>query len=287
MAQIKSVLVTGAFGFIGKFLVRKLMKQGYCVIPVASKDIDLVNPKAIDQLLVNKADYIFHLAAKVGVPASWDDSAGFYSVNISSTLHVLEYAKRSGTPVHYVSAYVYGNQEKQPLSEDVAPLPGNPYALSKCMAEELCRFYHRLFGLAITISRPFNVYGEGQSRNFFIPFVIDQICFKDEVTIHHGSPKMDYIYIEDVTDALIAIMEKGKNGAVYNIGTGVSTSCLGVVSLLQGILKTDKKVNVLNIARLNQILEARADISKISLETGWSPRYTLLEGLEKALYFLT
>ena len=94
---------------------------------------------------------------------------------------------------------------------------------------------------------------------------------------------MDYIHIDDLTEALIAIMERGKNGSIYNIGTGVSWSCRDVVALLQKILNTNQPVNDLNIPRKNPILEARADISKIFGDTGWTPRYGLKEGLQAML----
>lgn len=278
---MKTIMVAGARGFVGSALVHQLNHLGYSVIPLHSKEIDLSHPDSVKQLLTHKADFIFHAAGKVGIASSWEDPASFYLANVNTTLHLLEYARHLQIPLHYVSAFVYGNQERQPISENEQPLPNNPYAHSKWMAEELCKFYHQAYSLPITISRPFNIYGNGQSQEFFIPGLIHQICHEEQITLQDSAPKRDYVYIDDVAEALISIMERGKSGSIYNIGTGVSHSCGELVAILQTIMKSCKKVHVKNIKRPNEIAEARADIAKICSETGWSPKYTLQQGIHQ------
>ena len=277
---MKKVVVSGSQGFIGRTLVRHLIHAQYDVIPIKSTEIDLTQSQSVQQLMAFKADFIFHLAGRVGIMPSWNDPLRFYEANVNTTVHMLEYARLMAIPLHYVSAYVYGNQIQQPISESAIPLPNNPYAHSKVIAEGLCQFYNRSFLVPITISRPFNIYGKDQSKDFFIPSVVDQISNSDQITIHDCSPKRDYIYIDDVADALICIMERGKAGSIYNIGTGISHSCGDLISILQSILKTSKKINITHIKRPNEVFDACADITKIQTEIKWSPKYTLEEGLK-------
>ena len=167
--------------------------------------------------------------------------------------------------------------KKQPIGEGAVCAPSNPYAHSKFLAEEMCRFYHRHYGLPVTLSRPFNIYGPGQSKEMFIPFILEQLAH-DKISVNDLSPKRDYVHLEDVISALLAIKEHGKNGEVYNIGTGVSHSCGQVIDLIQKIAKSQKEVVSKNRARPEEVDETLADISKIQKETGWKPGITLEEG---------
>jgi nucleoside-diphosphate-sugar epimerase len=275
------MLVTGAAGYLGQALVQQLPRHK--VIALDRQTCDLSRPEAIVHLSSYPIDYIFHLAGRIGVMASWQNPADFYRNNVDTTRNLLEVARLKKIPMHYVSAYVYGNQIKQPISEEALCQPNNPYAHSKYLAEEMCRFYHRHYQVAVTISRPFNIYGGDQTRQMFIPSIVEQILHKEEVQMNDLAPRRDYVHIDDVVQALLAIMAHGKPGEVYNIGTGSSYSCKEVIALLQKLAQTQKPVISKNNCRPEEILDTRADLAKIQADTGWRPALSLEEGLTKVL----
>ena len=108
---MSKILVTGAKGFLGAALTRRLSQMGHQVTALERQTCDLAHPHSIEHLSSYPADFIFHLAGKIGVMASWQNPADFYRHNVDSTRHVLEVARIKQIPLHYVSAYVYGKQE--------------------------------------------------------------------------------------------------------------------------------------------------------------------------------
>lgn len=276
-----NILITGGRGFLGKVLVQKLQQEGHNTVAIDSKDSDLSKPESLQFLHSISSDFLFHLAGKTGIALSWQNPTDYYKANLDSTRHILEFARLRNIPIHYVSGYIYGNQGALPISEQILPKPNNPYAHSKWMGEEMCRFYKHCFSLPITISRPFNIYGPNQTSPFFIPRMIEQLLTQPEIQSLNLHPKRDYVFVEDVADALIAIMKKGKRGECYNIGTGHSFSCQEVIETLQNLLGTQKSIISKN--QIDEIPHAQADITKIHCETGWQPKHSLQEGLAKCL----
>lgn len=277
----KNILVTGGNGFLGKVLITKLQAKGYTTTTIDSKNCDLSQPAAIEYLQSIPSDFVFHLAGKTGIALSWQNPLAYYRANTDTTQHVLEYCRTKKIPMHYVSGYIYGNQGPIAITEQMAATPNTPYAHSKWMGEELCRFYAHFFSLSITISRPFNIYGPNQRADFFIPRMIEQISTQAEIRAFNL--KRDYIFVEDVAEALISIMERGKRGQCYNIGSGQSLSCAHVIEALQKLMGTQKPIVLEKQHNVEEILYTQADISKIEAELGWQPKHSLLDGLSKCL----
>ena len=277
------ILVTGGKGFLGQVLTQKLVAQGHAVISPGSNECDFSKEAALAYLRSISPKYIFHLAGKTGIPMSWQNPAAFYQANVDTTRILLEYCRENKTPIHYVSAYIYGNQGPYPISEEARVEPNNPYAHSKWIAEELCRFYHRFYSVPMTISRPFNIYGPGQSPHFFIPRILSLLRTQETVKVLDLTPKRDYVFVDDVADALIAIMRYGLTGNCYNIGTGLSFSCKEVIALMQSLLGTQKSVLSDEKTRPEEISHAQANRDKLTQTTGWVPRYSLVQGLTKCL----
>lgn len=277
------IVVTGGKGFLGTVLTQKLQKEGFDVQAIGSTDCDLSNPESIRYLSSLNPDFIFHLAGKTGVGSSWHNPNAFYRANTDTTRHVLEVCRTLQIPLHYVSGYIYGDQGAVPISETALPHPGTPYAHSKWMGEEMCRSYARLYSVSVTISRPFNIYGPHQSNQFFIPQMIEQMQTKDRVCPFDLKSKRDYVFVEDVADALVAIMKRGKKGSVYNIGTGTCNCCKQVIEILQKVMGLCKPIISKNQIREGEILHAQADITKIQSEIGWHPKYSLIEGLTRCV----
>ena len=272
------ILVTGGRGFLGKVLVHKLQDKGHIVLEV---HLDLSQPACINAIRSFDFDFVFHLAGKTRLESDSNDPTSFYRANLDTARSLLECCRIKRVPLHYVSAYIYGNRGSSSICEATPPHPTTAYAHSKWMGEEICRFYSNFYSIPITISRPFNIYGPHQTTDFFIPRMIEQIQSAQAITPLQLETKRDYVFVEDAANALIAIMERGQSGHVYNVGSGISFSCKEVIEELQTLMKTCKPVFSHN--RSEEIPHAQANIDKIRDEIGWEPTFSLTQGLAKCL----
>ena len=132
-----------------------------------------------------------------------------------------------------LSTYLYGNPIKLPIDEISETFTSNPYALSKKISEDLCKFYSENFGVRITILRPFNVYGVGQSDKFLIPSLINQILNGTTISIKDLEPKRDYVYISDLIDSIIKCLSLDNKFEIFNIGSGISYSVKEIINIIQ------------------------------------------------------
>jgi len=282
---MKKILITGSSGFIGSALKLKLSSIGYEILEFNTKVGNISDKNIFNGYQTEGIAYVFHLAAKTYVPDSWTDTFDFYNTNVIGTENVLEFCRRKEIPLTFVSSYLYGQPEKLPISESHIIVPNNPYAHSKYLAEQLCEFYAKEFGVNTVIIRPFNAYGVGQSGKFLIPSVIRQAIAGDEIKVKDLTPRRDYIYIDDLIDALVLTMRSLKRFSVYNIGSGYSVSVKDVIDTVQSILGTDKKVIADNIIRKNEINDVIADISKAKKELGWYPSLTFYDGIKRMIEY--
>ena len=280
---MKKVLVTGSKGFIGESLVAYLKKMEYEVLGFNSEDGDISDCDIYEKYKPVEISYIFHLASKTFIPSSWEHPVDFYKTSIIGTQQVLELCRKKNIPMTFVSAYVYGISEKLPIAE-ITPLnPNNPYAHSKYLTEELCKFYSDYYNVKITIIRPFNIYGKNQKDYFLIPHIIKQVLDEEEIKVKDLNPKRDYIYLDDLICGLIKTMTYKKKFSIFNLGSGVEYSVKEIIDIIQNIFKTDKSVISDNIERKNEITRVVADISKAKEELDWSPRFSFREGIKDIL----
>jgi nucleoside-diphosphate-sugar epimerase len=286
----KTVLVTGATGFIGSVLVPELQRAGFHVRSHSSVDGDL----ARCDLPRFDVDRVIHLAGKSFVPDSWVEPRAFYEANVLGTVTVLEFCRRTGAAITFVSSYVYGHPRRLPIAEDHPLEALNPYGHSKILAEDAVRYYHAAFGIAATIVRPFNVYGPGQPGRFLIPRLIDQALDPrcSHLEISDLRPKRDYVHVEDLVRLLTAAgdAEGVANPAnranlddVYNVGCGRSTSVADLVDTVSALTHTAKPVRLVGEPRRDEILDVVADISRARATLGWEPRIDLQEGLREII----
>jgi nucleoside-diphosphate-sugar epimerase len=281
---VKKVLVIGSNSFVGKALKRRLLSNDYTLFEMNS-DSDITEPENFFKFKNEPLDYVFHLAAKTFVPDSWVTPTDFYHTNVLGTGNVLDFCRQESISLTYVSAYLYGQPEKLPISEDDNIQPNNPYAHSKYLAEQICEFYAKEFGLSVIVLRPFNAYGIGQSDKFLVPHVIKQALNNNEIKVKDLNPKRDYIYIDDLIDALIMSVAFQEHFGVFNIGSGSSVSVKELIDVVQGILGTNKEVLSENNIRKNEMDNVVADISKAKRELGWSPLYSFNQGIEKIIEY--
>lgn len=279
-----NILVTGASGFLGRSLVLALRERGANIIELNRDDGDIANLDTFKIANEKKIDHIFHLAGKTFIPDSWDDPLAFYQANVIGTINVLEFCRKKNVPLTYVSAYVYGETDKLPISENHLLNPGNPYALTKIAAEDACKFYAKNYNFPITVIRPFNVYGPDQKEFFLIPFIVKQVIDEGNViSVRDLRPRRDYVYLDDLVTALLATLNRVSSYQAYNIGSGISYGVDEVIEIIQRVAGTQKVVTSEGSGRMNDESNIVADISEAHLGLGWSPKISFEKGIEKIL----
>lgn len=282
---MKAVLVTGSRGFVGRALSARLAADGFSVVELP-EGADIAEPSCLDFLGRAELAHVFHLAGKTYVPQSWEDPPAFYRVNVAGTASVLELCRRKSIPLTCVSAYLYGRPARLPISEADEVRPNNPYAHSKHLAEELCRFYAREMGVKAVIIRPFNVYGPSQDSRFLIPTIIRQALEGEEIKVMDLHPKRDYVYIDDLVGSLVLSMKRANDSGAaeaYNIGSGHSVSVQEVIDAVQSAVGTAKKVVSTGEPRKNEISDVVADISRAAGALGWAPATSFEDGIKKTV----
>lgn len=277
---MKNILVTGANGFIGKALVRRLSDCGYKVFEFDINIGDISEKDSLKIVEKKNIDHVFHLAARSFVPDSWKNPVEFYKTNVIGTANVLDFCRSHFCSVTYVSSYAYGTPDYFPIDENHPVKSYNPYSHSKNMAEEICEFYKKNFGVKITIFRPFNIYGPGQNEIFLIPEIIKQLVSsgKKIIEVNDLKPKRDYLYIDDFIDALMLSIDN--TDGIYNIGSGYSLSVEEIIKKAIKVSGIDKKYLSKNSSRKNEVNDVVADISKVKKELGWVVNTAFEKGLK-------
>lgn len=272
------IVVTGHTGFIGKYLTLLLQEKGHDVIGWSrsvGKDITQIN--ALEDL--ENFDVLVHLAARSFIPSSFKEPAAFYHDNIIGTLNCLEACRKKSARMIFLSTYVYGEPQFLPITEEHPVRPTNPYSSSKYFGEQLCQSYYRDFRIPTIIIRPFNIYGKGQSENFLIPTIINQLS-QNEIRLQDHRPKRDFLHVLDLIEAIEKALDCEKDFGIYNLGSGHSISVEAIVDILisGGLIKADK-VFFNNEHRRNEVLETCADISKAKKELHWEPQKNFAQEL--------
>ncbi len=275
------ILVTGSSGFIGRVLTNRLTEKGFETIGFDLPSNDITQEGSLDFL--TEISHVFHLAGKTFVPQSWKNPPGFYQVNLMGTVHVLEFCRKNQIPLTYVSSYLYGEPEYLPVDENHPVKSYNPYSHSKVLADNTCQFYARQFGLPVTIFRPFNAYGPGQSPLFIIPEIISRVLNSKEpvLEVMDIRPRRDYIYIDDLVDALLLSVNTA--GGIYNLGSGYSKSVGEIAELVMNYTGIHKPVRAKGNDRPNEIFNLYAGIQKAKRELGWSPVISFETGLKRCI----
>ena len=279
------ILVTGASGFIGKYLCQELNERGHEINALFSIHGDISDAHTLDSFN-GKVDKVIHLAASTFVPDSWQNPDEFFKVNALGTMRVLEFCRKNNSSLIFISAYLYGIPDKVPTSETELPKPNNPYAFSKYIAEQARHFYASYLNVPSLIIRPFNVYGPGQPAHFLIPTIINQVLYNQEITLLDLNPKRDYIFIDDVVNFINnAVDAKLKNAEIVNIGSGVSYSVGELVRIIQKIAGTNLPVFSKNEVRFQEISDVIADVNKAATLFGWKPKTSIEIGLEQCVSY--
>lgn len=275
------ILVTGATGFIGNHLGPRLRATQHDVTEVNRAAGDIADEAT--WLHLPNEEVVIHLAGRTFVPDSWADPAGFLKTNLHGTVCALNYCRHHNARMIFSSAYLYGIPDVLPIPESARLHANNPYALSKKLAEDACRFYSDYYGVSVTILRLFNVYGHGQSHNWLIPSIIKQVNKGDSIEVKDLEPKRDYIYIKDVVEAFINAIEKPQRFNVFNIGSGESHSVREVIELIQCAAGSSLPVRSIGQRRPQEVMDTKADIRRAREILGWRPTWSLSDGIQEVV----
>ncbi len=298
------VFVSGGAGFIGSHLANQLHQRGHFVRvlddlssgdpAVLAPGINLTRGDVNDVpklwSLLQGVDVVYHLAARVSVPASILYPREYNDVNVGGTVSLLEACRDVGVRrvILASSATVYGDQVSQPVYEQLSTAPAVPYAVSKLAAEQYLFNISKLSGFEAVALRIFNAYGPGQQlppvHAPAIPQFMHQILGGGSVVVFgDGSQSRDFVYVDDVVEALIrAATAPAIDQQIINVGSGVETSVSALIEQIAQVV--GRKANVLtNNESSGGIARLVADLSKAERLLGYAPSVDLATGLRKLL----
>jgi GDP-4-dehydro-6-deoxy-D-mannose reductase len=296
-------LITGVNGFVGKYLSKELIENGYEVIGTdLSGDnvqhVDFLDAQAVTRFISDiEPDYVFHLAGQASVGLSWNIPKETFEVNVCGTINLLQAAKECIKQPRLViigSSDQYGvvRPENCPIKETLVQNPLSPYAISKSAQEQIASSLAKAYGLEIVTTRSFNHIGPGQRKGFVVAdFSSDIVKIesgKMEPVLHVGNltAKRDFTDVRDIVRAYRLLAEQGTPGEVYNVGSGKAVSISEILSGLLALSKVEikvmqdpKKMRPLDIPLIV------CNFDKLSKDTGWEPSYPIDETLQEIIAY--
>ena len=302
--------MTGAEGFIGSHLVEALVARGYRVkamvlynsfdswgwlesLPpdvMAQVEVQLGDVRDVESVrkLAEGADALYHLAALIAIPYSYNAPRSYVDTNVTGTLNVMQVARELGTPrvVHTSTSEVYGTARTVPINED-HPLQGqSPYSASKIGGDKIAESYNLAFGLPVATLRPFNTFGPRQSSRAVIPTILSQLSAgRNPIALGDLRPTRDFTFVTDTAAAFVAVGEASAEavvGRVLNAGTGEEISIGALAALVSEVSGHPAEV-VEESVRLrppnSEVMRLVCDSSRLRAATGWAPKHDLRSGL--------
>jgi NAD dependent epimerase/dehydratase len=302
--QGKRVLVTGGDGFIGSHLVDRLLADGAAVRVLVhytpsgrlgwlhgrEADVEILAGDVRDGERVLQAvdgqEVVFHLAALIGIPYSYQSPESYVQTNVMGTYHVLNASRRAGIErvVHTSTSEVYGSALTVPIDEAHPLQPQSPYSATKIGADMLAISFHRSFELPVAIVRPFNTYGPRQSTRAVIPSLLGQLFGEAErIRVGTVSPTRDFNYVSDTVNGFLAVAGADRvTGEVVNIGSGREISIGDLIEVLFEVTGQRKDI-VVEDERIrptgSEVHRLLCDNTRAREWAGWKPEVSLEEGL--------
>ncbi len=306
----RKVFITGADGFIGSHLAEAMVSLGAEVTALASYNsfdalgwLDEIPPEPREAMRVVRGDIrdahqmiklskgqevVFHLAALIAIPYSYEAPSTYVQTNIQGTTNVLKAALEAGVS-HFIqtsTSEAYGSALFTPITED-HPLQGqSPYAATKIAAEKMAESFARSYRLPVIILRPFNTFGPRQSERAVISTVIRQVLDENCETLRLGDlrPARDFNYVSDTVEGFVKAAELGEwePGSIFNIGSGRMVTIGEAVGMIRDIADCRKPV-VEEQQRMrpekSEVMALMADATKLREATGWAPSIGFEDGL--------
>jgi UDP-glucose 4-epimerase len=303
-----SILVTGGAGFIGSEVVRRLAARGSRVLIIDNlvngkrENVEDVLSDAVTLLRLDVRDtaalaphlgdvrVIYHLAC-LGVRHSVHSPVENHEVNATATLRLLALAREAGVPrfVYVSSSEVYGTARWVPMTEDHPTFPCTVYGASKLAGECYARAFHRTYGYATTVVRPFNAFGprshhEGDSGEVIPRFLLRCLAGRPMVVFGDGTQTRDFTYVSDAADGIIAAGERDATvGETINLGSGREVAINDLASIVGSVAGRPDAPVIHDAPRPGDVLRLCADVSRARALVGYAPRVGLVEGLGRLL----
>jgi NAD dependent epimerase/dehydratase len=308
----KTVLVTGADGFIGSHLTQRLLEEGCKVkafvyynsfnswgwIDTFPKELknkleifagDIRDPNGV-RTAMQGVDVVFHLAALIAIPFSYHSPDSYVDTNVKGTLNVVQAARDLNTQRVLVTSTseVYGTAQYVPIDERHPRQPQSPYSASKIGADCIAESFYRSFSLPITIVRPFNTFGPRQSARAVIPTIITQLLNgASSLKLGDLTPTRDLLYVKDTVEGFVAIAKCDELvGNDVNIATqseiSVGDLARKLVSQIGSSIKIEEDQQRLRPEK-SEVFRLFGSNQKLMQYTSWKPRYTLDEGLKETI----
>lgn len=306
----KTVLITGADGFIGSHLTESLVREcgkvkalsqynsfnywGWLESIDCLNDIEVLNGDIRDphycMSILKDVDVVFHLAALIAIPYSYQACNSYVDTNIKGTLNICQAALERGCQkiIHTSTSEVYGTARYVPIDENHPRQAQSPYSATKIAADALAESFYRSFNLPIVIVRPFNTYGPRQSARAIIPTVIIQLLNgQKEIKLGSMHPTRDFVFIKDTIEGIVEI---AKSDNV--IGEEINISTQTEISIFDLAMKLIEMINPrATILRENhrirpeksEVERLLGDNTKIKALTKWIPLVTLEQGLKETV----
>src|SRR5918998_4380612 len=311
---MKTILVTGGAGFIGSNFVRHLYNKypDYRLLVVDALTYagnvqncpegamgsgryefwygDVRNGELMDTL-ISQSDIVVHMAAESHVTRSIYDNKLFFETDVLGTQAVanavVKHRDRVERFIHISTSEVYGSALSEKMDEEHPLNPMSPYASAKCGADRLVYSYWATYDIPACVVRPFNNYGPHQHLEKAVPRFVTGAILKEPLTVHgDGSAARDWLFVEDHCEALDLLLHTDVNkirGEVINIGTGEHKSVLEVAETVLRLMQpSDSQIKFIG-DRPGQVFRHTAGVEKMKRLTGWEPKLSFEEGLERTI----
>jgi nucleoside-diphosphate-sugar epimerase len=299
------ILITGANGFVGRHMIYHLSQNEHNKIIAADIHGSLIpfknsNPAIVEYIsgdlsdsgIVNRLqnerhfDCIIHLAAIISQSADANTYLAIMNSNIQATFLLLEMAKEHKARLIFPStALVYGNQ-KGPFREDMLPDPGDFYSLSKQMCEQIIRFYGNRYDVPSVIFRIGILYGPSQANKMFIPSLVGSLLSEADFPMTKGEQMRDFVYIDDLVDAVKIVLPRTDIAGTYNIGTGVAPMLKDVALKAEEITGVRNKLKLGALPyREKESWEYCLDSSKAHKDLHWQASTPITAGLARTIEY--
>ena len=305
----KHVLVTGAGGFIGSHLADRLVDDGASVRALVHYNaagsrgwldqsrhrdgMEIIAGDITDRdcvlSIMTGVDVVFHLAALIGIPYSYEAPSSYLRTNAEGTLNVLQAARHLGTErvLHTSTSEVYGTAVTVPIAETHPLQAQSPYSASKIAADKIAESYHLSFGVPVVTIRPFNTFGPRQSMRAIIPTIITQCLAGSTVRLGNTTPTRDLNFVSNTVDGFVlAAGSTEAIGRTINLGSGREISIADLAALIVRLIGTQVSV----VAEEHRFRPSKSEVERLLADNtlaaemlGWKPAVDLEEGLRQTI----